>query len=271
MDVAIIISTYNKAHFLELVFVGLSVQTHKNFKLYIADDGSSDNTPEVIENAKKQYGFNIEHVWHPDNGFQKTLILNKAIKRVKEPYVIFLDGDVIPQPTFVELHALYAKKGRYISSGALHLTEPTSNAITKKDILEGSIFTASWLIKNHLPKSKNLLKLNNSYCVSKLLNALFFFNGPTLNGNNSSVWLKDLVAVGGLDTRMGYGAEDRELGTRLENAGIKGMQFRYLITGLHLYHTRPYKNEEIIAANRKIWDKTKREKIRKTPYGLSEI
>ncbi|MDC1106564.1 glycosyltransferase [Prolixibacteraceae bacterium] len=266
LSVGVVVSTYNKSAFLDLVLMGLSQQTYRNFTVYIADDGSTDNTSDIIAKGQKNYGLNLVHVWHEDRGFQKCLILNKAIARVIEPYVIFLDGDVIPQSEFVEFHVKKAQKGRYISSGAIHLKEKAASNILAGGFNNEALFGYSQLKSLGQPFSKNYLKLNNSLLVSQLLNTLFFFNKATFNGNNSSCWHDDLMKVGGFNTAMGYGAEDRELGTRLENNGIKGIQCRYLITGLHMFHTRPYKSQEVIAENRKIWDRTKKEKIKSIEF-----
>ena len=75
-SISVIISTYNKPHFLEKVLTGYLYQSFKDFEIIIADDGSSDETKKIIENFKKVFQQEIHHVWHEDNGFQKCRILN---------------------------------------------------------------------------------------------------------------------------------------------------------------------------------------------------
>lgn len=65
-----------------------------------------------------------------------------------------------------------------------------------------------------------------------------------MNGHNASGWKEDIVAVNGLDERMQYGGQDRELGERLENYGIRGKQIRYSAIVVHLDHARGYVNKE---------------------------
>ena len=111
-------------------------------------------------------------------------------------------------------------------------------------------------------------KLWHNRFVCSLMNLLT----PTKaswNGNNASTWREYIVQANGFDTRMRYGAEDREFGQRLENAGIKGIQLRYGTPLLHLYHERPYRNDEDWAMNKAIWRETKKEKRTQTAYGLS--
>ena len=43
----------------------------------------------------------------------------------------------------------------------------------------------------------------------------------TWNGMNSSGWRDDILFVNGFDERMQYGGEDREMGERMFNMGIR--------------------------------------------------
>jgi GT2 family glycosyltransferase len=80
------------------------------------------------------------------------------------------------------------------------------------------------------------------------------------NGHNASGWKKDIVAVNGFDERMQYGGQDRELGERLFNYGIKSKQLRYSAVCVHLDHPRGYKTKESIEKNLQIRSKVKSEK-----------
>ena len=89
----LIITTYNNPSALSLVLHSLVQQTHALSSICIADDGSNDVTKETIT----QLCYNlpemeIRHVWHPDTGFNKNVILNKAIKSSTSDYLIFIDG-----------------------------------------------------------------------------------------------------------------------------------------------------------------------------------
>jgi hypothetical protein len=67
---------------------------------------------------------------------------------------------------------------------------------------------------------------------------------------------------------MRYGGEDRELGERLENAGIRGKHVRYQSVCLHLDHARSYVNAADLNRNLEIRKETKRTGRTKTDFGI---
>ena len=256
MRSTVIVSTYNQPGWLELVLTGFIGQTKRPHQLIVADDGSDDETREVIERLQDEAPFPIEHVWHEDQGFRKTVILNAALARAQGEYVIFTDGDCIPTPTFVERHELLAEPGRFLSGGYLKLPMHVSKRITVKAVKEGLATDVSWLQRQGLPSSAGLFKVNSSLAVGKILDTLTTTR-PTWNGHNASTWREILFAANGFDERMVYGGEDRELGERLVNAGVRGLQVRYRIGCVHLDHPRGYVTPEGITANDAIREETR--------------
>ena len=100
-DISVIISTYNSPEWLAKVLYGYNTQTYRNFEVIIADDGSDERTRLCLELIQKEVFYSIKHVWHEDNGFQKTIILNKAILEVTTEYLLMTDGDCIPREDFI--------------------------------------------------------------------------------------------------------------------------------------------------------------------------
>ena len=256
VKVSVILSTYNAPEWLEKVLWGFEVQTDRDFEVVIADDGSGQSTFDLIEKFKSTSWLDIHHVWHEDRGFQKSEILNKAILAAKGEYLIFSDGDCIPRNDFVEVHVTKKELGRFLSGGYFMLPMQTSKAITKADVKNGNAFDTKWLAQNGLPSTYKTLKLTSRGLIEKLLNAVTPTK-PTWNGHNSSGWKKDIVAVNGFNEEMQYGGQDRELGERLENLGIKGKQIRYSAICVHLDHKRGYKTPESIAKNKGIRHETR--------------
>lgn len=267
MKVGVIITTYNSPLWLEKVFWGYQHQSDNNFELIIADDGSGDETKQLIESYQNIGTLNISHVWHKDDGFRKTEILNKAIKETVCDYLIFTDGDCIPRKDFIETHKLKAKRGHYLSAAYYKLSMPVSELIDEEDISSGRAFDYQWLVKNGQPKSHKSLKLT---CKK---DNLFNFLTParaTWNGANSSAYKEDIVAVNGFDERMQYGGLDVEMGERMLNKGFKSIQMRYSTVCIHLDHKRGYSDPEIWKKNAGIRSEVKDKKLSWTNYGIEK-
>lgn len=270
MKISVIVSTYNSEKWLEKVLIGFNQQTFFDFELIIADDGSDDKTRNTIERLRPLLKISLQHIWHEDNGFQKTRILNKAILVSKSNYLIFTDGDCIPRNDFVETHLKNRKKEYFLSGGYFKMTMETSEKVTESDIVKQNCFSSKWLIKNGTPWTIKFLKLNRFSVVSKLLNAITPTN-PSWNGHNASGWKSDLVAVNGFNNEMKYGGEDRELGERLFNLGVKSKQIRYSAVCAHLEHERGYVSDEIWEKNNHIRADTQKNKTAITLTGINEL
>jgi len=71
-------------------------------------------------------------------------------------------------------------------------------------------------------------------------------------GCNAGAWRTDLLKVCGFDESFGYDAEDRNLGIRLNNLGIRGVRARYSLAWLHVEHGRGYVDAKRLAAQKVI-------------------
>ena len=266
-DISVIISTYNQPEWLKKTLWGYEMQTIKSFELIIADDGSDDETRQLINDFSKNVSYSIKHVWHDDNGFRKCAILNAAIKESQTDYLLFSDGDCIPRNDFVETHLLFRKKNCFLSGGYFKLPFDISNAITLNDIDTANCFDIKWLKDRGIGNSFKNNKLTSGNMKAWILNH-FTPNKATWNGHNASGWKADIVAANGFDERMEYGGEDRELGERMMNSGIKGIQIRYSAICIHLHHSRGYVTESALQRNKAIRVITKKQKLTRTDYGI---
>jgi glycosyltransferase involved in cell wall biosynthesis len=268
MKVGVIISTYNNPAWLEKVLWGYSVQDEKADEIVIADDGSRDDTRELINSFKDVLP--IKHVWHEDNGFQKSMILNKAIVASTSEYLIFTDQDCIPRKDFIAVHKKYAEKGYFLSGGYFKLPMHISKMIGKDDVYSNKVFSLKWLRSKGLKLTFKCTKLLGNSAFAKFMNFVTPTNA-SWNGMNSSGWREDIVAVNGFNMEMHYGGQDREFGERMWNKGLKSKQIRYSAICLHLDHKRPYKTKESINANIQIRKNTRKMKIIETPSGIKQL
>ncbi len=267
MKVSVIFTTYNHPKWLEKVLWGFSVQTHTDFEIIVADDGSGDETKAVIDRARDESGMSIQHIWHEDDGFQKCVILNKAIVASRYEYLVFTDGDCIPAPDFLEWHVRLAEKNKFLSGGYVKLPIDLSRSITKEDICAGRATDATWLKEQGMKSSLKLLKLTPSASLARFLDSVSMTRA-SWNGHNASTWKEHILATNGFDERMQYGGQDREFGERLENMGIKGKRIRFRAACVHLDHPRGYAKPESIAKNKAIRAETRSTGLKRTAFGI---
>lgn len=101
---SVIIPLYNKAPYVRKALDSVFAQTYKDFELIIVDDGSTDNSLEVV----KEFVGHIDDRWIDD---RLTIISqtnggvaaarNRGVKESKGEYMCFLDADDWWEPTFL--------------------------------------------------------------------------------------------------------------------------------------------------------------------------
>ncbi len=267
---AVVLSTYNQPAHLERVLWGYARQSLRDFQIVIADDGSRPETRDLIERMRAATSLDLVHVWHEDRGFRKTVILNRALLATSADYLIFSDGDCIPRDDFVAAHVLLAEPGRFLSGGAVWLPQELTDEIDAEDVRAGRATDPHWLRRRGWRPGRRRLRLLASPRLAGLLDAITPTRA-TWNGMNASTWRRHLLEVNGFDMDMGYGGEDRALGTRLENSGLKGKQVRFRTPLLHLEHARPYRDPAVIKANRHICKELARSGQVRARFGLAEL
>jgi glycosyltransferase involved in cell wall biosynthesis len=87
--VSVIIPTYNSARYLPEAIESVLAQTYRDFEIVVIDDGSTDNTKEVVA----PYLDRIIFLEVPNGGPAKAR--NRAIRKSSGEYVAFLDADDI--------------------------------------------------------------------------------------------------------------------------------------------------------------------------------
>ena len=270
MKLSVIISTYNAEKWLEKVLFGYSVQIYTDFEVVIADDGSSEATKKIVDSFRHKFKNPIQHIWQPDEGFQKCKILNKAILASKTDYLLFTDGDCIPRKDFILAHVNQIEAGMFLSGGYFKLPMALSELITPEDIINQRCFSIRWLVKNGLKINFKLTKLVKFKWFCAFMNWVTPTK-KTWNGHNSSGFKSDIVDINGFNNDMQYGGEDRELGERLFNKQIFSKQIRYAAICIHLDHSRSYESPEVWKKNRAIRDYNIKHKVTWIEEGLTKI
>ncbi|NLO08883.1 MAG: glycosyltransferase family 2 protein [Clostridiales bacterium] len=91
-NISIIMTTYNGEKYLEEQLVSILSSTYKDFELYIIDDGSQDNTMEILERYKEKYPDKL-HVSRNETNLGVTLNFLTAVSKTTSEYIMLCDQD----------------------------------------------------------------------------------------------------------------------------------------------------------------------------------
>lgn len=118
IHVSIIVPCYNIEQYIAKCVDSILVQTYTNFELLLIDDGSSDQTLDII----KSYAATdprVVAVNHANRGVSYTR--NKGITLAKGDYIMFIDGDDFIKQDFIERHLEYAADDVLPISGMINV------------------------------------------------------------------------------------------------------------------------------------------------------
>ncbi len=235
MNVSFIISTYNRHDALICVLNALNKQHDRSFEVVIADDGSAKNTSDAIEKFQKESNLSVTHVWQEDLGFHAAQIRNKAVAKSTGDYLIFLDGDCLVFPDFIDKHLSLAEPGYFVRGSRVMLTELGTRELIEKKV---NLSELSLLKLINLRVTK---RINRFFPLIKLpLNSLRKRKETDWYGVktcNLGMWRSDFMSINGFDeSYVGWGHEDADLAVRLIRSGVRRKEGVNAVTVMHLWH-----------------------------------
>lgn len=97
--------TYNRAYILHRVYDSLLKQTYKNFEWIIVDDGSTDDTKNIVSSWIKSDEINIKYTYQKNAG--KHIALNNAIDNANGEFFLIFDSDDMCVENTLEVFLAY--------------------------------------------------------------------------------------------------------------------------------------------------------------------
>jgi glycosyltransferase involved in cell wall biosynthesis len=95
--ISVITPTFNRAYILPAAIQSVRTQTHQNWEMIIVDDGSSDNTRELIQKMNEP---RIIYLYQENSG--QAVARNRALDIANGEWITFLDSDNEFLPPFME-------------------------------------------------------------------------------------------------------------------------------------------------------------------------
>ena len=245
ISVDLLLSTYNWPEALESIFISILAQSRLPDQILVADDGSGYQTKMLIEKYKGIFKIPLIHVWQEDDGFRKTLILNKAMKYARSDYIIQIDGDIILHKHFIKDHLENAERKSFVQGCRVILDD--AGTLEAVDAGRRNYPFFSNRIKNRINATRipflSFLIKTDPLC------------SRNIKACNMAFWREDFVAVNGYDNLFyGWGYEDDEFAARLINFGIKKRRLKLAAICYHLNHAQKPKTHE--ARNNQLYNQT---------------
>ncbi len=249
-EVSIIIPTYNREKNIDFVLKSLTWQNFKKFEIIISDDGSTDNTKEVIEKYRDK--LNIRYVYCGDNkGFRAARTRNMGLSKARGKLIVFLDSDVIVPPNYLEEH-LKAHNKYYeviVNSFVYRMKE-----YNQEDL--------GILPEEFIKKHKNNLKDDIKYEFN-IFDREPIEEGYYLDSNSLSIKSEHIMNVGFDSNFVGWGHEDTELGYRFYQKGFKFLFIKNNCESYHIYH---YISPDKEIENKANWERLTKKYFLKNIY-----
>lgn len=268
-SLTLVIAVYNAVRYLEFIFAALQRQSFLNYEVIIADDGSGPEIGQLIERVRANFPFPITHLWQPDVGFRKNVMLNKAIEASQSDYLIFIDGDCIPRRDFLGDHWSNRTENCGLCGRRVNYSKQITDRLTLEDVISGRFekLTMRVLIDGLMARSSNLedaVRIDSAF-----IRRILHLNRARILGCNFSVEKTLLEKINGFNEDYqapGLG-EDSDIAFRLELAGARLIPLRYLAILYHLYHPPTRVPEE----NKKIYEHIVTERNPICPNGLKKL
>ncbi|NNE33121.1 MAG: glycosyltransferase family 2 protein [Winogradskyella sp.] len=250
LSTTLVLPTYNWPEALELVLLSLENQTQFPGEVIIADDGSTEQTKQLIDKFKKVLPIPLRHIWHQDVGSTKEVILNKAIAKAHGDYIIQIDGDCIMHKNFIQDHVSAIENNTYLFGSRVSLKENIVQNVLKNKRIKFPVLTKGLKKRG---RGIHLSFLGRQYKRQP-------FMSKKLRGCNYSFWKEDFIAVNGYNEDMvGWGRDDTELMLRMMHNNVHGKRLKFRGIVYHIWHKEACRSG--ININDKIQAETQKNKL----------
>ena len=233
--VSVVITTFNRSDALLAVLEGLSHQTDTNFEVIVADDGSRDEHVKALTLSPLARSLGAIHVWHPDIGFTVSRIRNRGVAASRGNYIIFMDGDCVPEVDFIARHRALAVSGYFLNGSRVLLSDQLTQRVTLAGERLYGRSNAYWILQRVLGNANKLTGL------LRLPDWMWRVDRGVawtrVRSCNMAVWRTDFERIDGFDESfVGWGHEDADFVLRLHHAGVQRKNGFCATEVFHLWH-----------------------------------
>lgn len=244
MKVSVIINTYNRGHLLELALASYLLQSSRDFEIVVADDGSTDATPDIVEAFGAAASFDVRYVRQEHEGHRRAAVLNRGLAAARGDWILFSDCDSLAFPDLVELHIRHARSDRLLCGGYFRLDRDETEKLNRPQIDSGE-YLALFTMKRKIQVLRKSAKARWEIIRRKP-------RRPHNMGLNYSAPRGALDRINGYDEVFtGWGAADGDVRERLRRIGVAPFSLYRTALVMHMWHpVEETKVKEITKRNR---------------------
>ena len=143
--VSVIIPCYNHSHYLPAAIESVLQQTYSPVEIIVIDDGSSDNTKNVVQNYPQ-----VIYVYQANQGLSASR--NAGIKKSKGMYIVLLDADDWLYADAIKINMGYLQPNAaaaYVSGAYDSVYEEKNMVVERKVFLKTNPYQ-SMLVRNYI-------------------------------------------------------------------------------------------------------------------------
>ena len=266
------ITTYNRSDALLAVLHGLSMQTDRNFEVIVADDGSKAEHRRTISESSVARALKATYIWHPDVGFTASRVRNRGVAAASHRYVVFLDGDCVPEVDFIARHKALAESGFFVNGSRVLLSPELTREVVAQGTSGGGELVcgrgaAYWLRQRFQGRASKLTGLLRLPDGPWRVNRRFTWKG--IRSCNMGVWKTDFARIDGFDESfVGWGHEDADFVLRLHHAGVARKNGFCATEVFHLWHREASRDQE--SHNAKVVTERSKTGVTRAALGYSQ-
>jgi len=244
VKISVVVTTYNWPAALDRVLDSLSRQTYRDIEVIVADDGSAEETAQLVADWAARAPFPLFHVWQEDQGFRAARVRNLGAERASGEYLVFIDGDCLTLPKFIASHAAQAERGWFATGRRAQVREVVTARLLADKLAPYALPRWRLILESPRWLQTRYLQLFN-LPIDGVRKSRHVADVRKAESCNLALWRDDFVRLGGFDERFdSFGCEDVDLCLRLLRSGLKRKSLEHLEPVLHLFHGRKAVTEQ---------------------------